>query len=190
MSFNFFGKSDKRKKKRFPRECLGCGKTFKALQSETTRFCTPGCRDDHIGGPPEARLERMTDRSSGCWLWMGTTNKGGYGVMSIDGRTRLVHRVSWKLRYKSFTPGTMLCHTCHAPRCCNPEHLYEGTHEDNMRDMSEANRAGSSKTSWTDRHEMVSRVLGGSSYARVAEEFGVSTSTVRRWVEELRPKFD
>ena len=130
----------------------------------------------------------MTDRSGECWLWMGSSNKQGYGVLSVNGKTKLAHRVSWRLQNGAFTPGLMLCHTCHTPRCVNPAHLYEGTHEDNMLDMREANRAGSSKTSWTDRHEMVSRVLQGEPAARVAEDFEISTRTVMRWVAELKGK--
>lgn len=190
--FSFFGSSDRRKKKRVKRECLGCGITFKVLPKETTRFCTPACRDDHVGGPPSKRIERMTDRTSesGCWLWMGTVNKGGYGVMSVDGKTKLVHRLSWKLSGRTLTPGLMLCHKCNTARCCNPDHLYEGTHEDNMRDLREANRGSGSKTSWTQRHEIAVRVMLGEPAASVAEEFGLTVRTVKRWVEELRPKFD
>jgi hypothetical protein len=188
--FNFFGKSDRRKKARIKRICLFCGDTFKVLPSNSTRFCSQVCRDNMVGGTPEQRIRRMTERSSGCWLWLGAVDSSGYGIMSVDGRVRLVHRVAWKLAGRSLTPGKMLCHTCHTRRCCNPDHLYEGTHADNMKDMSVANRAGAAKTSWTERHEMVAAVLSGKSYAAVAREFGVLPSSVRYWVEKLGPSFD
>jgi hypothetical protein len=31
-------------------------------------------------------------------------------------------------------------HMCHNPVCFNPEHLKEGTHSENMKDMTESNR--------------------------------------------------
>ena len=37
--------------------------------------------------------------------------------------------------------GLQINHHCDNPACINPEHLYAGTHEDNVRDMIARNRA-------------------------------------------------
>lgn len=82
--------------------------------------------------------KRVTD--SGCWEWTRCIN-GGYGKVCINGKRMLVHRHSLELHLKRPVPKELeVRHMCHNPICFNPEHLQEGTHYQNMRDMVESNR--------------------------------------------------
>jgi hypothetical protein len=83
-----------------------------------------------------------------CWEWRGATIRG-YGNIgwSIDGKTQtfLAHRVAWFV-VTGKQPGEVMCHKCDNPLCVRPEHLWSGTHVENMLD-----RDGKGRTAFGDR---------------------------------------
>lgn len=84
-----------------------------------------------------------TEEDGGCWLWMAACIAFGHGRIRIGGRgsrTELAHRVSWRIHFGEIPEGMCVLHRCNVPRCVNPEHLYLGTHDDNMRYMAECDR--------------------------------------------------
>lgn len=86
------------------------------------------------------RFERLyiPEPNSGCWLWLGhlrETEGRLRGEMSFQGRSQLVNRVAWKLFRGAIPTKSFVLHTCDVSICVNPDHLYLGTHLDNMRDM-------------------------------------------------------
>jgi len=89
----------------------------------------------------EVRLSNFSvDEDTGCWLWNGTIATNGYGYLRINKHNEFAHRASYAHHNGVEIPeGLMVCHTCNVRRCINPEHLYLGTHNDNMRDMAQSN---------------------------------------------------
>lgn len=79
----------------------------------------------------------VVDPDTGCWNWTGYKNAYGYGNISrwMDGKRKglLVHRYVYE-HIKGPLVGLCL-HHCDNPACCNPEHLYDGTHRQNTDDM-------------------------------------------------------
>lgn len=88
--------------------------------------------------PYEAPIEYFwarVDQSGGpdaCWPWTGGRNEHGYGHVSFRPiKTKLAHRVAWILTHGEIPAGLNVCHHCDNPPCCNPAHLFLGTHADN-----------------------------------------------------------
>lgn len=52
----------------------------------------------------------------------------------------LAHRAAYFFTHGSIPEGLQINHHCDVPACCNPRHLYAGTHAENMRDAVERNR--------------------------------------------------
>lgn len=69
----------------------------------------------------------------GCLVWTGST-RGGYGRVTTQGKEWTVTRLIWTLKHGAISEGYVIRHTCDNPKCCNPEHLIIGTHNDNMQD--------------------------------------------------------
>lgn len=85
---------------------------------------------------------RVVKSESGCWLWTGSVDGGGYGTISTTRgyAPAKAHRVSWEMRNGPIPAGMVICHTCDTPSCVNPDHLMAGTQADNMQDMSAKGR--------------------------------------------------
>jgi len=80
---------------------------------------------------------------TGCREWAGTTDKDGYGLIWADGKYVGTHRVAWTLVNGPIPPGIHVLHHCDNPPCCEAEgtdHLFLGTHSDNMADKSSKGR--------------------------------------------------
>ena len=74
---------------------------------------------------------------SGCWIWLGKVNTGGYGYIysPIDQGQHRMHRASYETYIGPVPEGLYVCHQCDIKSCINPSHLYAGTPGDNTRDL-------------------------------------------------------
>ena len=78
--------------------------------------------------------------SNECWLWTAGCFAGGYGSFSVDGQRLRAHVIAYALTIGIWPTGLEIRHTCDFPKCCNPLHLIDGTHAENMRDMVDRGR--------------------------------------------------
>lgn len=71
-----------------------------------------------------------------CWPWTGRVDQRGYGKVHVPHHRAMgAHRVAHTIAQRRYPAGLEVCHHCDQPPCCNPHHLYAGTHRDNMADM-------------------------------------------------------
>src|SRR4051812_23018415 len=99
----------------------------------------PAVRDRHA---LEARFWPKVAKSpnpDGCWLWTAAIKTNGYGIIGAGGRgtgSYYAHRVAWFLATGEWPGEACVLHRCDVKNCCRPDHLFLGTHQDNMRDMA------------------------------------------------------
>ena len=142
-------------------------------------------------GEMERFLKFVSKRESGCWEWTGNRHHQGYGRFRRGNRILKAHRVSYELHKGDIPEGMFVCHSCDNTACVNPDHLWLGTHDQNMDDMvrkGRANRDPSTKLGERNPAAKLSaddveriRSLRGKVYQRdVAAEYGICQQMVSR----------
>lgn len=72
-------------------------------------------------------------RETNCTVWIGATNTKGYGVISVDGKVQLAHRIAFESEYGPVPDGMVIDHLCRVRNCVNPMHLEAVTNRENIR---------------------------------------------------------
>lgn len=90
---------------------------------------------------------------SGCWIWMRSLYPCGYGIVSLNGKPRSAHRVSWEVHNGPIPDGLCVLHRCDVKQCINPTHLFLGTKKDNTADMHEKGRDSNQNKGRTVCHQ-------------------------------------
>lgn len=135
------------------------------------------------------------EKSSGCWLWTGCLDPRGYGQFSLLGIRQLAHRYSYQKFKGIIDCGMWVLHRCDNPACVNPDHLFLGTHEDNMADMvskgRSLNQSGEKNhNARLDQNDVVAiraEIANGTKQRDLARRYSVSENQIkeikygRRW---------
>jgi len=147
------------------------------------------CEEDALKWSPEREelfwVSVDKRRHDGCWLWMKSRNKRGYGQCSFGYNSFKAHRIAWILTHrKPIPPGLIVMHKCDTPPCCRPDHLQLGTNTQNSLDMVQKGRSVRGEKNWRARlsSEEVLRIrelhCSGVPVSVLANEFGVTEVTI------------
>ena len=176
--------------------CQKCGDEYHPIlgREDTSLFCSMKCAAGHGNRARWAKAPPAIDRfekkyipepNTGCWLWTATGDEKGYGHFRYKGRPQKAHRASWMLHRGEIPDGMLVCHHCDTPACVNPDHLFLGTNDDNMRDRQEKGRQARGERAptavLTEREVSAIRLLSDKHdipKADIAEAFGVGGSTI------------
>lgn len=141
----------------------------------------------------EASFWRHVDKRSSeeCWNWQGWIQKlpggrgGGYGKFTPNHtKSYLPHRFAWILAHGQIPEGLLVCHKCDNRACCNPAHLFLGTHRDNSQDSVKKGRwlsgERSPRAKLTDSQvaEIRRRYTRSRGVGALAKEFNISLQYV------------
>lgn len=80
------------------------------------------------------------NQESDCWIWTGHIQNSGYGMITINKKNFLAHRLSYEAFIGKIPKGINVCHKCDVKLCCNPEHLFLGTQKENIADCIKKGR--------------------------------------------------
>ena len=119
------------------KQCRQCGKDYSPnygqwTQFEESKYCSHEC--SVYGQRKSIELvfaQIRIDPVTGCHVWTGYKNAGGYGRSRIQGTRQMVHRIVWEHKNGPVPEGLELDHICRNTSCCNPEHLRAVTSKEN-----------------------------------------------------------
>lgn len=181
-------------------KCEHCGLSFIPSRPQR-RFCCKTCSSRAtrivLYADYTARFTALVERNgdSECWPFRGTILNTGYGQIKIGRQKVSAHRLAYEFAFGDIPHGICVCHTCDNPPCCNPSHLFLGTHKDNAIDRERKGRGGVKTKQrrdvgvWRIGKDKLSAlryaVSSGMTYEKAAQHAGVSTASVHRMKREM-----
>lgn len=123
----------------------GCGLPAPLAQRTNARL-------GHVKGEPlpfvsghnkrgTTRLDRYRVLASGCWEWLGSRSRKGYGRAQVAGEHTPAHRAVYEATHGVRLPEDLhLDHLCRNVWCVNPAHLEAVSPAENRRRQTIARR--------------------------------------------------
>lgn len=132
-----------------------------------------------------------------CWEWGGAKNKLGYGIIAIENRPQLAHRMAWESTHGQIPKGICVLHKCDNPPCCNPNHLFTGKNADNVADRHKKGRSRGGAlygenhpNSKISDHQVIRirEIYSHKIREKLASQYGVSPKTIEEIANRRKRK--
>ena len=162
-----------------PKPCRHCGQDFQPWGA-TSHYWSLKCR----------LLSETIFHPKGCWIWTGYVSDQSaakcYGRVVWQGNAWKTHRAAYETWNGTIPKNMHVCHTCDRPQCIRPDHLFLGTHTDNMADKATKGRQArivgedNGNKKLTEKDISIIRVWhkSGKSQTALANQFGVHQTTI------------
>lgn len=99
-----------------------------------------------------ARFLNKVAFGDSCWEWQGHMYRCGYGQIKVKRKSWAAHRLSYSHFVGPIPEGLYVCHRCDNKKCVRPDHLFIGTHQDNMDDMKSKSRSAAGARNGSKTH--------------------------------------
>lgn len=140
----------------------------------------------------KSSLQRFTekyyiDEKTNCWIWTAGRLRNAktklYDRAAFTVKKTKLAAARWSYQhYKGYIKkGMLICHSCDNPLCVNPDHLFQGTHLDNMRDLynKKLHKHGESHGMAKLSEKTVLKIYNDSlSNIETSKKYGVPLSTI------------
>jgi hypothetical protein len=180
----------------------GCSRSYSQRKSvvEKSSGGTSGRKFDltvtDIPAQVLTRFHTFVNKTHSCWLWTAGVDKDGYGQLARPHRSPLkTHRLAWLLAHGGrLSSRQHVLHRCDVPRCVNPDHLFLGDQDANMKDAAAKGRLHGERHNKQTVPQWVVDFIRNASYQRgtqneLARRFGVSKTYISLIRRGLRRQF-
>jgi hypothetical protein len=186
-----------------PKKCELCGNIYQCRNDKInySRFCSRHCTNVNAGLVSrdkrhnawrqetkkqsllkmQKHFETYFKKSYDCWLWMPRNGKKitEYGCFTFRGKHYKSNRASWLIYRGTIPVGMYVLHKCDVRNCVNPEHLFLGTHADNMKDMGiKCRTRGNRRLNVEQVNEIRKELDRGVTTVRLAQDYNVSPTCI------------
>lgn len=185
--------------------CSVCGKLIASQQGRSRAklrgygYCSQKCEasaktsraQENISIRLLTSVEMRADDE--CWPFVGAKTTGGYGAFycRLPGEKRARPHTASRLMYMvlngPISRDAHVCHSCDNPICCNPGHLWLGSHGDNMADMAQKGRTRKIGFKGADHpaskltaNDVAAIRASSEPSTALAERYGVTASNIHR----------
>ena len=124
-----------------------------------------------------------------CWEWQASCLvSGGYGAFRLYGVTQRAHRIAYFLMKGDLLPDLEILHICNNPKCCNPSHLRQDTHAENLRQIHRDGRMpfrGTNANLKFSQEQILDILTNKCSARALARKYGVDHKTILRYKKDF-----